>query len=109
MPMEYVKLIPEEQDYSRKNLLTAEMEVLNIMKRYQNLKDLRKKELMFKTALRRKVLELNEQIKIIDAALPKTKVRHGEEDRIKMVANSKRRSDLETEIDSIRRKLEFLR
>ena len=106
--MEYVKINPEEQKSAQRTLLQSQIEILTIAKRYQKFKELRKRELTLKAALRRKVTELHEEIKIIDMALPNLKTRSPETEKAKAVSGMKERSDLESEIGEIKRKLERL-
>ncbi len=108
MAIEYVKLEPSEQVYGKKHLLSSQIELLSIIKRYQKFKDLRKKELSLKALLRRTITELNEEIKIIDASLPKIKEQKTEEESFKMLNTAKKRKDIETEILEIKRQLEKL-
>lgn len=106
--MEYVKLIASEQVYAKKELLMSQMEMLSIMKRYQKYKELRKQELALKSILRRKILEINEEMRLIDRLLPKTKTERIEEDTAKLATRSVKRRDLEAEIEEIKRKIERL-
>jgi|SRR3989338_11414098 len=106
--MEYVKLDSPERNYGKKNLLYSQMEILSITSSYQKFKDLRRKELGLKTLLRRTLNELNEQIKIIDAALPKAKQQKTEEEKFKMIEKAKKPRDIESEILEIKRQLERL-
>jgi hypothetical protein len=106
--MEYVHITPEEQKYAQKNLLQSQIEVLTIMKRYQAYKQLRKKELILKSALKRKVTELNEELKILDRALPSVHTAAQTKEKVNAQIPIKKRSDLESEIIDIKRKLERL-
>ena len=106
--MEYVQISPEEQKFAQKTLLESQIEILTIAKRYQKYKQLRKQELTLKGALRRKVTELNEEIKILDRALPNLKHHSPETDKAQAISSVKNRSDLESEISEIKRKLERL-
>lgn len=105
--MEYVKIISSEQIYSKKELLMAQMEMLSIMKRYQKYKELRKQELALKSMLKRKIAEINEEITIIDRTLPRMKEKT-EEEKTKSIVAVKKRSDLESEIEEIKRKIQRL-
>lgn len=106
--MEYVKLISSEQVYAKKELLMSQMEILSIMKRYQKYKDLRKQELALKSMLRRKVLEINEELRLLDRLLPRTRIEKIEVDTAKLATRSVKRRDLEAEIEEIKRKIERL-
>ena len=106
--MEYIKINPEEQKYAQKTLLQSQIEILTITKRYQAFKQLRRREIMLKGALRRKVSELHEELKIIDRALPRMRHQPSELQKAKTGVIGKKRSDLESEINEIKRKLERL-
>lgn len=106
--MEYVHITPEEKNYAQKNLLQSQIGILTIMKRYQAYKQLRKKELMLKGALKRKITEMHEELKILDRALPSVRHTNPEKDKAKALATGKKRSDLESEIIDIKHKLERL-
>jgi len=102
--MEYVKLDPSEQTYSKKNLLYSEMEILRITKRYEEFVKLRKLELNLKSSLRKKIKEVKEDIEILNSFLPTVKKKNYE------LANAKKnypkpRKDLESEIAEIQQKL----
>ncbi len=101
--MEYVKLDPSEQIYGKKQLLHSQMEILDIMKRYKEFTKLRKLELKLKTLLKKKVSEVKEETKLLETILPK--VKHTDPEEKTLRDYPKKRSDLEDEIDEIRRKL----
>lgn len=104
--MEYVKILDSEKTYAKKTLLMSQMETLSIMKRYQKYKELRRQELALKSILKRKIGEINEEIKIIDRTLPRMKEKTEEEEKITITP--KKRRDLEAEIEEIKRKIERL-
>ncbi|MEK6858764.1 MAG: hypothetical protein AABX53_02530 [Nanoarchaeota archaeon] len=105
--MEYVKLTASEQAYSKKELLMSQMETLNIMKRYQKYKELRKQELALKSILKRKIGEVREELSVIDRSLPRMKEKTEDDNQITKVP-VKKRHDLEFEIEEIKRKIERL-
>jgi len=105
MTIEYIKLEPSEQFYGKKHLLYSEMETLTVLKRYQKYKNLRKVELALKTMLKRSVMELQEEMKILDNALPRIKIERTEEDKMKMIAKATKRSDLEAQISEIKNQI----
>lgn len=105
--MEYVKLTSSEQAYSKKELLMSQMETLNIMKRYQKYKELRKQELALKSILKRKIGEVREELAVVDRSLPRMKEKTEEDVQIAKTP-IKKRHDLEFEIEEIKRKIERL-
>jgi len=101
--VEYISFEPSQQTYAKKNFLYCEMEILNIIKRYQIYKKLRKEELALKSLLKKTVGEVRDEIKKFDSLLPTTKY-----DKFKpadISTSPKKRKDLESEIDAIKRKI----
>jgi len=103
--MGYIKLNHSEQVYGKKNLLYAEMELLNSIKQYKKYKKLRKEELALKFLLKKEIDEVREELKKLDGVLPEAK-----QTEFKISASKKtpKRSDLEREIEEVRRKIEEL-
>jgi predicted RNase H-like nuclease (RuvC/YqgF family) len=102
--MEYVKIDPDEQVSGKKNLLYCQMELLSITQRYQTYKKLRKEELNLKTLLKRKITELKKEVKELDAILPRVAREHasfGPKDKV----SGKKKSELDMEIEEIKRKI----
>ena len=97
-----MKLDHSEQVYGKKNLLYCEMEILGILKRFKKYKKLRKEELALKNLLKRTIKDLKDEIKRLDELL--TEEKHT---GLKLTASKKtpKRSDLEDEIEQIRRKI----
>lgn len=106
--MEYVKLIASEQGYAKRELLLSQMEILSIMKRYQKYKELRKQELALKSILRRKINEINEEVRLLDKTLPRATKEKREEETLSIVGKVVKRRDLESEIEEIKRKIQRL-
>lgn len=106
--MEYVKILPSEQTYAKKDLLHSQMEILNVMKRYQRFKELRKQELALKGILKRKIAEVTEEVHVLDKALPRAPVERPEEEKTRFMVPVKKKRDLEAEIEEIKRKIERL-
>src|SRR3989344_2080633 len=103
--MEYIRIEKAEQLRGQKELLKSQIEILTIMKRYQQFKKLRKQELMMKTAFKRALSEINEHMKIIERTLPHVKRHKTESEKISTKIPDKVRQDLEQEIMDIKSKL----
>ena len=104
--IEYVKLNQAEKTFGKKNLLRSELEILNILKRYQIYKKLRKEEHALKTLLRKVIKEVREEIEKLDDLLPKT-----QDDLFRSADLSrpqKARKDLEEEIEEIKHRIDAL-
>ncbi|MCH7567956.1 MAG: hypothetical protein IIA87_00910 [Nanoarchaeota archaeon] len=104
--IEYVKLGHSEQIYGKKNLLYGQMELLTIIKRYQEYKKLRKKELALKNQLRKKVNEMQQEMKSLDKLFPT--VKHESYHTRTIKKTPKKRDELDLEIEEIRTKLKAL-
>lgn len=105
MKSEYVGLTHPEKVYVEKNILQAELELLDSIKRLRAFKKLRTEELVFKIALKRRIGEVLDDLKTLDRILPKVAyVGKGEEgEEVEEV--SKEELSLSKEIEEIRKKL----
>jgi len=105
--MEYIGLNHPQQVYAQRNLLYAEMEVLQMVKRYQVYKKLRKEELALKNLLRKKIAEVKEQLQFLSHKLPPVNFeRLGFEPRQKLSPEQlKKRNKLDDEIEDIKKRL----
>ena len=103
MSNEYVGIGPSEQNYAKKNLLYSEMELLTVLKRYKRYKKLRKEELALKKLLSKVINEIHEEIKKFNESIPHIKEEKYLSEEIS--GRKKQRSELEDEIDEIRRKI----
>lgn len=106
--MEYIRLDVSEQLAGKRDMLYSQMEILSIMKRYQKYKLLRKEELALKSLFRKKVTELEEELKLLDKLIPRQHMPKIEPETAKLKLAEKTKFDLEAEIESIKRKLEQL-
>jgi hypothetical protein len=68
---EYVKFSGAERLYGEKNILHSELEVLNFVKGIKEYKEVRKESLILRIALKNKLEELDEAMKMLDKLLPK--------------------------------------
>lgn len=106
--MEYIGLNQASQVYLKKNLLYCEMGLLNSLKRYQKYKKLRKEETLIKDFLRKKISRIKEEFKELDKTLPRVEHKELLAASLQTPREKKHRSQLEEEIDEIKRKLEEL-
>lgn len=113
---EYINISPSENAYSQKNMLSAQIDLLNSAKHIRTYKSLRKEELALKILIKTKISEIYEQMNILDKLLPRTKEEKqssalaysAEEQReeIKLEIESNQSHDiLEKELNEIRAKL----
>ena len=82
------------------------MELLTILKKIKSYKKLRKEEFAIKRILKRKIEELRTILKDLNKILPETKKDKFRATRIPK--NPKKRKDLESEIEEIKRKISEL-
>lgn len=111
----HIKFEQSEALNSKKQILLSEKTLIEIMKTIRNYKELRKKELIFKTKLQKKILETLNTIKKLQNALPKEtfhdlpKKQDFElnylQEKIKKAKEQKYNQDLENELRNIQEKL----
>lgn len=109
--IEYVKLTRSEVVYSQKNLFKSQLELLNTLKFYHEYRKLRKDEFVLKVALKSKIDEAKNSLKILDSLLPKMKPQdfcYIEENK-ESKSVSRKKLSLEQEIELIRKKLSQLK
>lgn len=104
MSIQYVKVSSPEMAYGKKNLLTSQLEMLNILKRCKQYKKLREEEFVLKIALKNKVDEAKNNLIVLEKLLPRMDMPHSEE-VLPQIRIEKERSTLEDEIEEIKRKL----
>lgn len=99
----YVKLYPEEAVDSKRNLLSAEINFLNIIKKIQAYKKLRVNELVKRNAMKKKLKLLSSEIKSLATLLPSTKMPD-----IEHKCKPEKERKIEDELKEIREKLASL-
>lgn len=104
--VEYIGLTYEQKTYGKKNLLYSQMELLGTIKRYENYKKLRKQEIVLKKSLKQKISEVHQELLKFDSLLPKVKAERSNVPKISTI--QKKRSDLQNEIEELKRKIEEL-
>lgn len=104
---EYVRLSPPENNFGQKNLLGAQLELLNLIKSFHKFRVLRDEELILKITLKNYIEETKKQVLSLERILPraeyKEKGEDGEEEDKK-----NRKLTLEEEIAKVRAKLSKL-
>jgi len=103
----HVKLSSEEAINSKKNILHTEMNLLNLIKKIQNYKQLRNLELRSKTLLKTEIKKLAEEITELKKQLPKAKIQE-KQVMIEQGLGKITRGRLELELQEIKEKLEKL-
>jgi len=109
MSIEYLRFSRRECIEGKKGVLEIEYSTLNILKKLREYLKLRKEELALKIALKNKIEETSENLKILDKLLPKTsmlKVMQKMSEEEKIAYNKD--LTLEEEINEIKRKLSSL-
>ncbi len=106
----HIKLEAGEAINAKKNLLSTEINILNLIKKIRDYKRARKEELKKKAKLRTELRKLINEMKILEKELPETKgVKKTREGRVKVKLIGKAKSTkLESELEDIKRKLERL-
>ncbi|MEK6820103.1 MAG: hypothetical protein AABX71_00140 [Nanoarchaeota archaeon] len=106
----HVKLEIGESISSKKNLLSAEINLLNIIKNLEKYRKARDIELKKKSRLRTELKKLIADMRALEKNLPETRdIKRSKEGKIKMELIGKVKSaKLEFELEEIKRKLEML-
>lgn len=114
MSYEYVKLTDSEVNYTKKHLLNIELESLTSIKKLQDYKNFRNKELNLKISLKSSLLNLHEQLLVLDKLLPHTSWDKKEQEEMmpstmhipeEIKMKEKKDINLENQLEEIRRKL----
>jgi len=74
MNSEYIKISPTEKVYGAKNLLTAQLNILNSHKDIREYRKLRNEEFALKVSLKSKLNEAFSTLEILDKLLPKIRI-----------------------------------
>ena len=106
MELEYIGINSSKQIYGKKNILYCQMEMLTILKKIKAYKKLRKEEFALKKILKKKIEEARETLKNLEKILPETKQNKFRAARIDKTP--RKRKDLESEIEEIKRKISEL-
>jgi len=102
----HIRFETQEAISSKRELLSAEINLLELVRIIQNYSELRKKELTRKAFLRARLRELTTDMKKLRDGLPKTKMPAMEEAETEKVISEELRKDrLEDELKEIKEKL----
>ncbi|MBT4375910.1 hypothetical protein HOD29_00860 [archaeon] len=110
----HIKLQYEEAVETKKDILSSEINLLNLIKIIRKYKDLRKKELENKIKIQRKVKQLKANINKLQKTLPKLKIPNiikKEERATKEVTELRKEiqaDTIESQLQKIQRKLRLL-
>jgi len=104
METRHIRIDYEEALSSKKQLLSAELNLLHIIKKMKNYKVLRKKEIQTKTSLKSELSALKSKINLIQSTFPQ------EEAPVKInnkttSLETKKSQNLQTELEDIKSKL----
>lgn len=101
--MEYIGLTTSKKNYGEKNLLYCQINSLTILKKIDIYKKLRKEEFALKRILKRNIKEASSILSNLENILPEVKQEKFKP--LKIYKTSKKRRDLESEIEDIKRKI----
>ena len=101
--MEYIGLLSSKQTIGKKHILYCEMRLLIILKKIEKYKKLRKEEFALKRILKRNIKEASSILSNLENILPEVKQEKFRP--LKIYKTSKKRRDLESEIEDIKRKI----
>ena len=104
----YSKIDLEQAIIAKKDILEAQMSLLQAMQKINNFKDLRKKEMMYKLKLKNDVKDIKSKVNKLISQLPQTdkektvaKAKH----RIKKKKSEERVKSIESQLHDIKQKL----
>lgn len=108
--VEYVRFSRPERLYGNRSLLHVQLETLEILRRIKAFQKLRNEELVLKIALKKKLDECAEALKVLDKLLPHAKMpwMHKKHEIEEEIEKESEIHTLDDEVEEIRRKLERL-
>ena len=104
---EHVRLSPPETDFGHKNLLSSQLELLELTKSFHRFRVLRDEELVLKVTLKNYIEATNREIDRLKRLLPKAEYKEKSEDE-GSGEKAERKLTLEEEIEKVRAKLSKL-
>jgi len=81
---EYVKIKASEMSYGEENLLQSQVNLINLLKQYQEYESLRKEEIFLKIDLKKKIGEAGESLDRLGKLLPESKLLEEQKKREEM-------------------------
>ena len=110
MDTPFVRLENYETMYAKKQILTAEMSFLKMVKRLRTFKALRKLELTKKNLIKNSAKDIRVKVNLLTNELPKVEFEEIKLDRPKerKVLTLRKRDVIESELEDIKRKLDRL-
>tara|TARA_Y100000310_G_C20669663_1_gene809543 strand:+ start:1221 stop:1556 length:336 start_codon:yes stop_codon:yes gene_type:complete len=104
----YIKLKTEEAINAKRNILYAEMNLLNLIKSIKKYKEIKKLEFKSKLLFRAELKKLTEEFQEIKKLLPKAKEPKQKKVEIEESLGKVTKGRLELELEEIKEKLEKL-
>ena len=102
---EYVRFTSPESIYGQKHILHSEFCLITAAKKIQAYRKLRQEELTLRIALKKRINELLDDLKLLDKLLPQDKLAGLEETKKGKSQKDKGPLSLEQELEIIRRRL----
>ena len=110
MKSEYVKISSPEKRYGEKHLLSAQLELLDLIQRFGKYKNLRNEELVLKVTLKNKIEETVNLIEKLERLLPRASYQAPTpEEKEKERKKKERKLSLQEEIEKVKEKLMKIR
>jgi hypothetical protein len=104
MEVRHVKIDRRDALSGKKNLLSAEIDILNIQKKVRNYKVLRKKELSLKSKLKTNFGALKTKLNLFQTSLPKDS-NHPKPQKKQKIIEKAHTKDIQDELNDIKSKL----
>ena len=106
--VEYIKFSNQDKNFGERDFLQSQLELLNIIKRLNKYKDLRKHELLLKVALKSKLDKIIHSLSVLDKILPRIKFQKDDVAGKIPIFKTTSNFSLEQEVELIKRKLALL-
>lgn len=108
METRHVKLDYETSLSSKKQLLSAELNLLQIIRKIKAYNFLRKREFAAKKEFKKTISSLKSRVNSVEATFPEQDLKKKKMSKVIKKIRKKERSNLKNELDEIKKKLERL-
>jgi len=104
MEVRHIRINRHDALSGKKNLLSAEIDILNVKKKIRNYKVLRKKELSLRSKLKTNITSLKSKLNLFQASLPKDE-HHPKPKKKQRIIEKAYTKDIQDELNDIKAKL----
>ncbi len=101
----HVRLEYNEAVFGKKDILSSEINLLELLRRLRNYKVSRKRELILKARLKRELFELKSRVHAIEGFFPSEESEEAIKSKARGLREEKRNKDIDSQLEEIREKL----